>query len=711
MLPASRQELQRCKVSVSVHAMTDFLVTPSSTDESASLPAPRPEYPRPHFDRSHHWQTLNGVWDFVRDAAHLDSAPADRDWSESIVVPFAWETPASGVGAHWLDRAWYRRSFDVPAEWKSERLVVHFGAVHHACTVWVDGVEIGSHSGGYVPFEFDVTDALEDAETHSLTVRVEAPVDKLSIAHGKQRSVPRDDYDGCSFTPSSGIWQSVWIESRPATYLETLGLVPTLDLDGIVVTGTVAGRAAGAATVGIAINGQTIDSVDADALARGVVVKLDSPRLWSPADPHLYSVSVTISSSDGVDTVTSSTGLRLIETRGRELYLNGERFSMRGVLDQGYWPRTGLTAPDDAAFVRDLEIAREAGFNLVRKHLKLEDPRFYHHADRLGILIWAEPASTGRFSAGAARAFHEQIEPMVRRDGNHPSIVIWGLYNEEWGLDWALPDDPAKQAVVRDAFVALKALDPTRPAVDNSGWTHLETDLVDWHVYDEKPAGWAAKVARLLSDESPSFPVAIAVDKIVDKKLMVEGNVPQDVPFVNSEFGGGYTAVDRGWNLHWQTQELRRHDAIAGYVWTELTDIEHETAGIVDFERVLKDHGGRPPIHANAETVTVFDVTPIEPGRDLVASDGTATFSVAVSHHGPSALDLEVRVAWGPVFGEEATSERNTVGSVRVTPFELSTSVPVTVPLPASADSARLHVYLVAATGVVGQGALDVTRV
>lgn len=689
--------------------MTDSLVS-TSWIGSSSAASPRPEYPRPHFDRSHSWQSLNGVWDFARDAMSTSGSPTMNEWTESIVVPFAWETEASGVGAQWLPRAWYRRSFTVSPEVQGERVVLHFGAVHHACTVWVDDTEVGCHSGGYVPFEFDITDALTDRSIHRVTVRVDAPLDKRSIAHGKQRSVPRDDYDGCSFTPTSGIWQSVWLEGRPATHLVTLELTPTVDLDGVIVKAVISGPSADTAVAGIALDGAEVESVEAAALQSGVSVPIPSARLWSPEDPHLYSIAVTLTSTDGVDKVNGTTGLRRFETRDREMFLNGTRISLRGVLDQGYWPRTGLTAPDDHAFVRDLEIARAAGFNLVRKHLKLEDPRFHYHADRLGMLVWAEPASTGRFSPEAAAAFAEQIEPMFRRDGNHPSIVIWGLYNEEWGLDWALPDDPAKQETVRDAFRLIKKLDPLRPAVDNSGWTHLETDLVDWHVYDEKPAGWATKVERLVTDSSPSFPVAIAVDAIVDKKLMVEGDVPQDVPFINSEFGGGYTSVERGWNLHWQTQELRRHDSIAGYVWTELTDIEHETAGIVDFERNLRDHGGRPAAQANAETVTVFDVTPIEPGRDLIAADGVADFGVAVSHHGSTPIDVTVSAAWGPIFSEEATTVGVAFGTIHVEPFRLSGRIPVRMPLPTSETAARLHVHLVDASGIVGRGSVDVSR-
>ncbi|WP_066516064.1 glycoside hydrolase family 2 protein [Curtobacterium ammoniigenes] len=699
---------------------------------------PRPEYPRPHFDRSHSWQSLNGVWDFQR-----GSAPAAQRISESILVPFAWETPRSGIGAHWLEDARYRRTFTVPEEWTGQRIVLHFGAVHHAATVSVNGIVVGTHVGGYVPFEFDITDALgaptapaDSPEAHAepearalhigeheLVVGVSAPNDKRWIAHGKQRSTPRDDYDSCAFTPSSGIWQPVWLEARPATYLDDLALQATENLDGLVIAGRVAGPGRDSARILVSVledhvHGRSgvVTTIEAtsEELEGGITAALAAPRLWSPTDPHLYRVVVDVVYAGSADHVESETGLRSIRTRDGKVYLNGQRISIRGVLDQGYWPETGITAPDDRSFVRDLEIARDAGFNLVRKHLKLEDPRFHHHADRMGMLVWAEPASTGRFSADSAAAFEAQIAPMVHRDGNHPSIVIWGLYNEEWGLDWALPEDPAKQEAVIRARQMLRSLDPSRPAVDNSGWTHIDSDLIDWHVYDEHPAGWARKVAELVRDDDPSFPVAIAVDVIVDKRLMVDGPVPRQVPFINSEFGGGWTSIDRGWNLHWQTQELRRHDSVAGWVWTELNDIEHESAGFVAADRTMKDHGGRPPRYANGETATVFDISPEAPGRDVVTATGSVEFGVHVSHHGVSPVTVTVEAAWGSVFSEEPDVTDGApviVDTVDVEPFILSAPVTVATTLPRRVPSARLHVFLRLADGtVLGRGAVDIVR-
>ncbi|MEW2298212.1 sugar-binding domain-containing protein [Streptomyces sp. NPDC006743] len=672
---------------------------------------PRPEYPRPHFDRSHAWLGLNGTWDFRADPDARHGAGSGDGYDQRITVPFAWETPASGIEAHWLPTAWYRRTFTVPADWAGQRVVLHFGAVHHEATVWVNGTEVARHEGGYTPFSADVSDALVDGE-QLLTVRVHAPADKRDIAHGKQRSMPRTDYDGVCFTPSSGIWQSVWLEARPATHLASLRLRPNPGLSGISVEAAVHGPAAAGATLELRVRGEAA-AVTATAGPDGLIrteLPLAAPRLWSPEDPHLYHVDAELTSADGTDRVASYTGLRTITVDGENLYLNGRRLFLRGVLDQGYWPRTGITAPDDSALRDDLRLAAEAGYNLVRKHLKLEDPRFVHHADTLGMLVWAEPASAGRFSPASVTAFAEQIEPMVERDGNSPAIVVWGLYNEEWGLDWDIPGDPAKQRATADAYDRLKALDPTRPVVDNSGWTHVRTDLLDWHYYDESAASWATTVADLLSGARDDFPVKLGPDHVVHKKLAVPTQPLRGLPNLNSEYGGGFTGLERAWHLRWQTQELRRHDRLAGYVYTELYDIEHESAGLWDFQRAAKDLAGVDPAHVNAPTTLVLDVTPVAPGRDLLTAVPDFTVDLRVSHHGSDPVEGAVHTAWTPVYAPAPQDPGGAVPGCRALAKPYVLGAPVTVPaaLPEGWTSGRLHLALVVDGTVAARTAVDV---
>lgn len=657
---------------------------------------PRPEYPRPDRDRSAAWVSLNGTWDLIAEGA-----------VQPVVVPFAWETAASGVRRTWLERATYRRSIRSPWPAEQARTFLCFGAVHHHAVVRLDGEVVGEHRGGHTPFELDVTEALAAGQDVLLEVEVEAPQDKRSIPHGKQRSIPRDDYDGVSFTPTSGIWQSVWLERRGRTWADAVA-VRGDSLTALAVTGVLRGDAAGRGVVDVVVadGDRTVASRRVTAQGDGsfaLDVPLVDPRTWSPADPHLYWVTVTAGDGEVRDEVVVTAGLRRVEVRGEQLFLNGERLYVRGVLDQGYWPETGLTAPDDAALVRDLELARDLGYNLVRKHIKLEEPRWLHHADRMGMLVWAEPPAHSRSSSEAAEAFEEQIAPMVERDGNHPSIVVWGLYNEEWGLDWDIPGEPANADFAARAYDRLRALDDTRPVVENSGWAHVRSDLVDWHYYDEDPAVWASTVADLASGAREAFPVKLGPDFVVDKSFYGSPDFPRTgVPILNSEYGGGFTSLERAWHLRWQTQELRRHDRFAGYVYTELTDVEHEMAGIVDADRRPKDHGGLRATQPNADTVLVVDLVPARAGADVPMPDGPWDLAVHVSHHGTGATVGAVAAAWlasGTPTPDEPPAGAVASEQLKADPFELSPAVVVPVPAPPAGTAARLHLWWVEADG------------
>jgi beta-galactosidase/beta-glucuronidase len=672
-------------------------LAPSATAGAASTAA-RSEYPRPDLDRSARWVNLNGEWDFE-----------SIDGRSTIVVPFAWETIDSGVARTWLERATYRREIDVPAEWDGARIVLCFGAVWHRAIVSIDGAHVGEHVGGYTSFEFDITEKLTAGQAAQLVVEVEAPADKRELVHGKQRSIPRDDYDGVSFTPTSGIWQSVWLEARGRTY------AASVELRGDSRTGIdIAVRVEGDARVGTPVvarlleGGERVElTTGPDGVASGRI-EIAAPRVWSPLDPHLYRVEITTADDD---LVVATTGLRTIEVRGEELWLNDERLYVRGVLDQGYWPTSGLTAPDDTALVTDLELARELGFNLVRKHLKFEEPRWLHAADEMGMLVWAEPACPSRFTDEAAAAFEAQLVPMVERDGNHPSIIIWGLYNEEWGLDWDIPGSGSRAAAAVAAYDALAAIDHTRPIVENSGWSHVRTDLVDWHYYEPDPATWARNVADLASGERHDFPVKLGPDFIVDKSLYGSSDVARTgLPILNSEFGEGFTSLERAWHVRWQTQELRRHDRFAGYVYTELADVEHEGAGLVDADRRRKDWGGLDPADSNAPTVLVIDVVPERAGADIPVPSAPLTLGVRVSHHGVAPVAGRIHAAWveaGRPFGSLVASRSaapvlgGTVVSSAVTaePFALTPAVELTVPTPSGPS--RLLLWLATDAGEV----------
>ncbi|KRD43062.1 glycosyl hydrolase family 2 [Cellulomonas sp. Root930] len=654
---------------------------------------PRSQYPRPDRDRSASWLTLNGEWDF-------DS----EDGPATIVVPFAWETAASGLRRTWLERGTYRRRVSVPAAWGSSRVVLCFGAVHHRARVLLDGVEVGVHVGGYESFELDVSDVLAPGDEAELTVEVEAPADKRAIPHGKQRSIPRDDYDGVSFTPTSGIWQPVWLEARGRTHLASVALRGD-SLTGFDVSGVLVGDAPAGTWVTVRLAGETagVELVSDEGGRVSGRLEVPDPHLWSPAHPHLYTVELTVD-GDPVDRVLVTGGLRRVEIQGEKLLLNGERLYVRGVLDQGYWPGSGLTAPTDEALVADLDLARDLGYNLVRKHLKLEEPRWLHQADRMGMLVWAEPPAPSRWSPDAAQAFEAQLAPMVERDGTHPSIVVWGLYNEEWGLDWDIPGSPERAAAAAHAYDVMHALDSTRPIVENSGWSHVRSDLVDWHYYDEDPQAWADNLAAMAEGSLEHFEVKLGPDFVVDKSLYGSPEFPRSgVPILNSEYGAGFTSLERAWSMRWQTQELRRHDRFAGYVYTELADVEHEMAGVVDADRRPKDLGGLDPALVNATSVLVVDLVPARAGADIPVPDSQLALDVHVSHHGSSPLAGRVRGAWSTPGGRPDVERAFVVESeqLKAEPFVLSGAVRLRVPAPGDVPAARLHLWLVDDADVV----------
>lgn len=611
-------------------------------------------HPRPALAREGCWLALDGDWEFRRDSADrgLDEnwyADSVAPWNERITVPFAWETAGSGVGAHWMPVGWYRRVVEIPGDWPHGRTFLIVGGVHHEATVWANGIEVGRVVGGHGGLECDLTPALDGGKC-TVVVRVANPVDKRFIPHGKQRSIPPDDFDGCQFTPSSGIWQSVWLEARPETYVRSLCLQPTADLTAVSAVVDIAGATTGG-RLEIQVGSEPIVTARVVGGRAQATVPVSTPRLWSPQDPFLYDVTATFhadgSGSGEADVVTSFCGLRRIEARGRGLYLNGERIYLRGVLDQGYWPDTGLTAPGPDALHRDLELARDAGFNFVRKHLKFEDPRQLHYADQVGMLMWIEPPSIGRYRDDSVQAFEDLVPEMIHRYGNHPSVIIWGLYNEEWGLDWQAAEDADRADVLRRARAVAGDHDESRLIVDNSGWSHVDTDIVDWHVYTADLQKWDQVVSGIADGTRHILPIGLGPEHDLDRPLWAVQPDGIDRPVLNTEYGVGMTSIERGWHLRWQTQRLRREDGICGYIYCELTDIEHEMAGTYTFDRRRKDLGGTESANVHAETVLIPDLIPVRPGADVSAAAGEdLTIDVFMSHHGATPFVGVLRWRW-----------------------------------------------------------------
>ena len=670
----------------------------------SSLLNPRSEYPRPDMDRSEFWQSLNGLWNFSADGVE----------AAQILVPFAWDTRASGICRSWLESAVYQRGVTIDSSWIGRRPILCFGAVHHSCRIIIDGEQVGTHIGGYESFELDLTGRLRPGVEHDLQVEVFAPADKRSIAHGKQRSIPRDDYDGVSFTPTSGIWQSVWLEGRGSAYVTAIRLRGD-DLESIAVDAQLAGqwRAGQEVKIRLLETGEGLTTVADDRGRVQARLKPRHPHLWSPEDPYLYHVEFSTGEGDARDLVTATTGLREIRIEGRTILLNGRRIFLRGVLDQGYWPDSGLTAPTLDALERDLELAKNLGFTMVRKHLKFEDPLWLHRADAMGMLVWEEPACPSRFSEESARAFEGQLPAMVERDGNHPSIILWGLYNEEWGLDWDIPGSGVRRAAAMRAYDLLASLDSSRPIVENSGWNHVKTDVVDWHYYEPDIRTWSKSIPSLINDPDAAFPVRLGPDFVVDKRVIADGYESLlNRPNINSEYGEGWTSLERAWHLRWETQELRRHDGLSVYVYTELCDVEHEAAGILDAWRNPKEWGGCNPSDVHAETVLIVDLVPLRAGADIEPPTRGLPLYVRVSHHGPTSIRGVIRCGWS-AFGASADQVRGqVVSALPVDAHPFKTTHPVRIEAPAREEPGRLHLWLESDEGcIIARAFLDAALV
>ena len=666
-----------------------------STEQTA---IPRPEHPRPDFQRDD-WLNLNGEWAFRFDPEdegvaagwdHPDSTAALE--GRTITVPFPWQSELSGVEQNYAGVAWYWRSFSAP-DWGDRRVWLNFGAVDYFAQVWVNGQRVGEHEGGYTPFAFDITDALRAGE-NVLAVRVEDPPDLFEIPHGKQSSTPPNPWDDCDFSTSSGIWQTVWLEARPATYIAAARITPDVPGARAVFDVEVAAAQTGAFMLDAAItspSGKTLtQTVQAQAEAPGPLtlrfeVPIDAPELWDIRAPNLYDVTLTLNSGDVVHTYF---GMRSIEARDGKIWLNGRPIYLMSALDQGYWPGGIYTAPTDDALRADIELALRLGLNGLRKHIKIEDPRFAYWADKLGLLLWNDAPSPVLFTELARQRLTRDVHEMILRDYNHPSIIIWSPYNESWGLEFR--SDRNVQEHLIALYDQIKAWDPTRLVVDNSGWRHVKTDIADSHRYTDDPVDWRGILTMLETD-----PLSVVV---LDHPFYAHGLKWAGEPLMMSEYGTGWID-DRSWSFRWQTNELRRHAGIIGYTYTELYDIEHERAGFLLYDRTPKDFGFDVAMF-NSEDFIVLDgyklPTTLRPGDVLkvpvyISAYGMPEWSAGTVRWRLSAVVPETDKP--PLVAGEFAA---TFAPYTVTPLE-----PITLTVPEAQGPAQLWAEVVDAVGSV----------
>ncbi|HEX4558309.1 MAG TPA: glycoside hydrolase family 2 TIM barrel-domain containing protein [Mycobacterium sp.] len=541
-----------------------------------------PEYPRPQMARTR-WLSLNGVWGYTGQSTPTASAarPSASEYNERILVPYPTESALSGIERH-DDQMWYRKVFQVPANWRGRHVLLHFGAVDQIATVWVNNQQVAYHEGGYTEFSADITNALRSSGAQELTVRVEDRNEANTFPVGKQRNSPA----GLFYTGSSGIWQTVWIEPVHTAHVDKLDITP--DLTGFNVTPRVSGindqraevvvyEPGGGAVVRSGKPGQTIR------------VPVPNPRLWTPDDPYLYDLKIRLVSPSGTvaDEVSAYAGLRTIGTvrdaKGRpRIALNGKITFLNGPLDQGFWPDGIYTAPTDDALRFDLERIKALGMNFVRKHAKVEPARWYYWADKLGLMVWQDmpsldvsldvPTGPAPDPVPEAKAhFEHELSEMVDQLRSVTSIVGWVAFNEGWG-----EYDTARIANM------VKAEDPTRMVDANSGVNCCKSrgdtkagDIYDDHTY--------VGPGRPVPDDH-----RVAVDgEYGGLGLILAENRWPGAPRAYEMTDSQVRLTDRYVQVSRDLEKVVREGGLSGAIYTQTTDVENEVNGLLSYDRRL----------------------------------------------------------------------------------------------------------------------------
>lgn len=531
-----------------------------------------PEYPRPQMVRSQ-WQNINGLWDYIITA---DNVTSPESYDGKILVPYPVESSLSGVARNLQpdQRLWYKRFLPDVKYKKGERVLLHFGAVDWQCEAFINGKPVGNHTGGYDNFTFDITDALNEKQ-NTLVVKVYDPTDKGPNPHGKQVLNP----SGIMYTPSSGIWQTAWLETVPATYIDNLKMTPDIDNGLLKVQVNISGDSGDMEIVASAVfGGKSVGTVRGSA-NKPLMLSVPNAHLWSPSTPSLYDLKVKlVSNGKVIDAVSSYFGMRKIEikkdTKGTErIFLNNQYVYNLGVLDQGFWPDGLYTAPTDESLRFDIGIIKSMGYNTIRKHIKIEPARWYYHADKLGIMVWQDMVNPANESKEAQNQFERENVVILRQLHNYPCITTWVLFNEGWATY-----DQARLTRL------LKEADPSRVVNGHSGENYYRgsaariqdkwpgSDLTDVHAYPEPNISPAlAGKARVLGEYG-----GIGVS--------LEGHLWDDMA------GWGYVKLTpSGLSEKYQEMLLSlkhfEEQGLSGSIYTQPFDVETEQNGLITYDR------------------------------------------------------------------------------------------------------------------------------
>ena len=556
------------------------------------------QIPRPDFQREK-WLPLNGEWDFSFDEPIFD---------QKILVPFACETKLSGIhDTSFHNAVWYRRSFSLPEPMHDRQILLHFGAVDYTCRLWVNDQFIREHTGGQCGFSADITDALNASGENVIVLEARDDPADLEMPRGKQYWKPESE--SIFYTRTTGIWQSVWLEAVSPMHLCSCRITPLFDERSVrfsyalsaapqhvTLTAeiTFRGKTAGAVSVTPTSARGAFDwQIDQSALSAW---NYQEDLVWTPEQPNLFDVTFRILEHGcEVDAVQSYFGMRKVSIQNGKFLLNNRPYYQKLVLDQGYWPESLLTAPSDEAFIRDIELTKAMGFNGVRKHQKVEDPRYLYHADRMGLLVWGEIGAAYLYSEQYADRIYREWLDVLRRDYNHPCIVVWTPLNESWGVQ-EIETDPRQQAHSEAMVAITKSMDTTRLVVDNDGWEHTNGDLLTIHDYS--PSG------EMLRAHLGSMDAILAL-RPAQRALFVGRHAYAGQPILLSEFGGvkfvpgteaqhswGYCEADSCAAFAGKLRELfdavRACPLVDGYCYTQLTDVETEQNGLLTYDRTPK---------------------------------------------------------------------------------------------------------------------------
>ena len=561
---------------------------------------PRCEHPRPDRKREE-WLSLNGEWDFEVDNARVGKWKGfceSKSFSEKIIVPFCPESKLSGLEhTDFMQAVWYRRDFSVPNEWCGKRVFLHIDACDWESTVYVNGKEVGSHTGGYTPFEFDITDFLSDNGNY-VTVYAEDDTRNSMQPTGKQATSRLEHY-GCYYTRNTGIWQSVWLEAKDRAHVISYKAYPNIS-DASVALNVMTSDSARGKTLRVTASyeGRKMGEAEAKIISSSTTVSifLSEKHLWEMGCGRLYDLKFEIVDEDVIDVLDGYFGLREVGLTKSGFTLNGETVFLRFVLDQGYYPDGIITAPSDEELKADIIRSMECGFNGARLHQKVFEPRFLYHADKLGYMVFGEYPNWGLDHTRVDSIYSILPEWIcaVDRDFSHPSVIGWCPFNETWDLY----NRKRAEIVVETVYDVTKAKDPTRPIIADSGsWPTKRGDAHDVHDYEQDPEifrqNYAGAENGLVCDQ------LYRMDK---NRQFFDVNRPVFV----SEFGGikwvhGKTE-DKSWGygkdvqnekefferLEGLVDSLLENKYIIGFCYTQLYDVELEQNGFLTYERVYK---------------------------------------------------------------------------------------------------------------------------